>query len=93
MERIQFHEEFPAIHRVIHSPNTSHPSTVTSVTNLARAYQELVQLQKAVVMHQQYLDMKRSICSINTAHPDIVYSFGDLSNVLALLGSVQKAIH
>ena len=75
--------------RVIHSSNTSHNSTATSVINLARAYQEFGQLQKAVVMQQQSLDMKRAICATNTAHPETVYSFRDLSNVNALLGSVQ----
>ena len=73
--------------RVIHGPKLSHPSIVTSLTNLAHAYQEFGQLQKAVVIHEQSLN------GTDAAHPETVYYFSDLSNVHALLGSVQKANH
>ena len=59
MERIQYHEEGPVIYRVIDSSNKSHPSTATSVNNLARAYQEFDELQKAAMMREQSLDMKQ----------------------------------
>ena len=73
MKRIEFHKESLVMQRVIHGPNKSHPSAATSLTNLACAYHEFVQLQTALVMREQSLDMERSICVTYAAHLEIVY--------------------
>ena len=52
IERIQFHEERPVMWRVIHDPNTSHPSIDRSISKLTRSYQAFNQLPKAVEMHE-----------------------------------------
>ena len=93
MERIQCYEETLVMQRVVQSPNTSHPSTATSLTNIARVYRESSQLQKALMTHEQSLDMKRAIYPTNAAHHEFVYSFRDLSNVHVVLGSVQETNH
>ena len=92
IEAIQFDGESFAMQQVIHGPNTSHPS-IAILANLARAYQEFGQLQKAVVMHEQSLNMERAIYGTDAAHPEILYSFRDLTDVHAQVGSVQKASH
>ena len=80
--------------RIIHGPNTSHPSIATLLTSLAPFYQEFGQLQKAVVMHVRSLGIKRAIYATTYAvHPEIVFSFHDFSKVHSVLILIQKANH
>jgi tetratricopeptide (TPR) repeat protein len=67
-----------------------HPDTLTSISNLARAYQDTGQWAKALPLHEQTL-AKRS-ATLGPDHPDTLVSMNNLALAYQATGQRTKAL-
>ena len=72
-----------------HILGTEHPSTLTSMNNLAVTLQAQGELERAREIHEKVLEKRRRL--LGAEHPDTIASMGNLATTLHAQGELEKA--